>query len=121
MANEVEFVAITPVASIHIPLIPWDAIHLCLHQWCRLKILAVRAPTTTRLFLVHLHGLGQLHPVRLVRARFVGRVFRAEHPVVNHHLGVLLVLGSRDERLGFRQAGEASHHDLGHVHVVLLK
>jgi len=121
MANEVELVAITSIASVHIPLVPWDAIHFCLYQWCRLEVLAVRAATTTGLFLVNLHGFAERHPVGLVCAWLVGWLLRAEHPVVDHHLGVLLVLGRCDERHGFRQAGEASHHDLWHFHCGLLK
>ncbi len=121
MANEVELVAITSIASVHIPLVPWDAIHFCLYQWCRLEVLAVRAATTTGLFLVRLHGLGQLHPVGFVGTRLVGRVFWAEHPVIDYHLGVLFVLGSRDERLGLWQTSESSHHDFWHFHGVLLK
>lgn len=121
MANEVELVAITSVSCIHIPLIPWDAIHFCLHQWRRFEILAVGAATPTGLFLVHLHCLAKCHPIDLVGRWLVAWVFRAEHPIFDHHLGVLLVLGCRDERHGFRQAGEASHHDLWHFHSGLLK
>lgn len=118
VANEVELVAITAITSVLIPLVSRYAIHLCLHQWGILKILAVGAATTTGFFLVHLHGLAKRDPVDLVGCGFIAGVLWAEHPVVDHHLGVLLVLGCGDEFILDRQAHEALGHHHEFVHAV---
>jgi len=121
MTNEVELLAVAAIPCSIIPLVAWDSVHFGLRQRVIEKVFTIRAATTTGLFLVHLHGLAKCNPIDLVGRWLVAWVFRAEHPVIDHHLGVLLVLGRCDERHGFRQAGEASHHDLWHFHCGLLK
>ena len=121
MADEFEFVAITTETSIGIPLIARNAFHLGLCHGAVVVVLTVRAPTTTRLFFVHLHGFAHCDPVCFVGRWLVGWIFWAEHPVVNGDLGVLLVFGCADEFLLHRQTHKSLGHHHKFVHAVLLK
>lgn len=120
MANEVEFVAVATKTCIGVPVVAWDALHLGLCHGAVVVVLAVRATTTTSLFFVHLHSLAKRQPVGLVGRWLVAWVLWAKHPVVDHHLSVLLVLGCRDEFLSHGQAREALGDNHKFVHDVLL-
>ena len=85
VADEVEFVAVATESGVHIPLVPGNAVHLDLGHDRVVVILAVGAATTTCLGFFHLHGLGQRHPVGLVRASLVAGLFRSEHPVIDEN------------------------------------
>lgn len=99
VADKVELVAVATETSVGVPVVAGDALHLGLGHGAVVVILAVRAPTTTGLFLVYLHGLADSDPVDLVGRWLVAGVFGAEHPVVDDGLGVFLVLGGSDELL----------------------
>ena len=120
MANELEFCAVTTETSIGVPVIAGDALHLGLCHGAVVVVLAVRAATTTRLFFVHLHGLTHSDPVGLVGRWLVAWVLRAEHPVVDDDLGVLLVLGCADEFFLHWKTHKALWHHHEFVHAVLL-
>lgn len=120
VADELEFGAVATETSIGVPLIAWNALHLGLRHGAVVVVLAVRAATTTRLFLVNLHGLANRNPVSFVGRWLVAWILRAKHPVINDNLGVLLVLGCGDEFFLHRQAHKALRHHHEFVHAVLL-
>jgi len=101
MTDEVETVAVATEARINIPLVPRYLVHLCLCHCAVVVILAVGAATTTRFGLIHLHSLTKRNPVFRISITLVAGVLRAKHPIVDHDLGVLLVLSGSDEWLAF--------------------
>ena len=120
MADELEFGAVATKACIGVPIVAWDALHLGLGHGAVVVVFAVAAATTTSLFFIHLHGVAHGNPIGLVGCGFVAWVLGPEHPVVDGHLGVLLVLCCGDEFLAHRQAHEALGHHHEFVHAVLL-
>jgi hypothetical protein len=120
VADELKFGAVTTETSICVPVISWNSFHFGLRHGAVVVVLAVGAPTTTRLFFVHLHGFANCDPEGLVGCWLIGWILRAKHPVVDSDLGVLFVLGCGDEFFLHRQAHKALGHHHEFVHVVLL-
>ena len=119
MADEVKLAAIATEASINVPGIPRDLVHLGLHQRGVVVILAVRAAATASLGLIDLHRLAKRTLVFGISTALVAGLFRAKHPVIDDGLRVLLVLGSGDERLTLAQTSEAFNHDHGLFHATI--
>ena len=120
VADELKFGAVTTETSIGIPVIAGDALHFGLRHGAVVVVLAVGAPTTTRLFFIHLHGLANCDPVGLVGRWLIARVGWSKHPVVDGDLSVLLVFGCADEFFLHRQAHKALWHHHEFVHAFLL-
>jgi len=121
MADKLKFGAIATKTSIGVQVVARDTLHLGLRHSAVVVVLAVRAATTTSLFLINLHGFAKRQPVGLVGRWLIAWVLRAKHPVVDDDLGVLLVLGCSDEFLIHRKAHKALGHHHEFVHAVLLK
>lgn len=97
MADEFKLVAVATEAGFCVPFIARDTLHLGLGHGAVVVILAVAAPTTPSLFLINLHGLAERNPIHLIGRWLVAWLFWSKHPIVNHHLRILLVLRCRDE------------------------
>jgi len=116
MANEVELGAVASKASAGVPIVARDALHLGLGHGAVVVVGAVGAAAAACFFLVHLHGFAERNPIGLVGRGFVAWDFWPEHPVVDHHLGVLFVLRCGDEFFAHWKACEALGDDHEFVH-----
>lgn len=119
VADELKLGAEATEASVIIPLIARDAFHLGLGERAVVVIFAVGAAPAPRLSLIDLHRLAYRHPECLIGIRFIARVFRTKHPIVNDDLRVLFVLGGGDEWLAFTQASEPANDSYGLFHAVI--
>lgn len=119
VADKLKLGAKSTESSVIIPLVARDAFHLGLSESAVVIILAVRAATTTSLSLIDLHRLAYRHPECLIGIRFIARVFRTKHPIVNDDLRVLFVLGSRDEWFAFTQASKPADDSYGLFHATI--
>lgn len=116
MADELKLGAETTEASVIIPLVARDALHLGLGERAIVVILAVGAATTASLSLIDLHRLAYRDPECLISIWFIARVFRTKHPILDNDLGVLFILGGGDEWFAFTQASEPANDSYGLFH-----
>ena len=119
VADELKLGAESTESSVIVPLVARDAFHLRLGECAVIIILAVGAATTTSLSLIDLHRLTYRHPECLIGIRFIARVFRTKHPIVNDDLRVLFVLGGGDEWFAFTQASEPADDGYGLFHAII--
>lgn len=119
VADELKLGAEATEASVIIPLVARDALHLGLGERAVVVILAVGAAPAPRLSLIDLHRLSYSDPERRIGIRLIARVFRTKHPIVNDDLRVLFVLGGGDEWLAFTQASEPANDGYGLFHATI--